>query len=88
MPIGTRAISLPRESSTEIQPPCQVSSSDNSLAICIACASAASGLAYTASPMCSKESPSEIVKRYFHRHPPVQCLLPWAFRAVRTTVYW
>jgi hypothetical protein len=62
--IGTLAISLPRESSTEIQPPCQVSSSDNSLAICVACASAARALAYAYSPTCSKESPSEIVNRY------------------------
>jgi hypothetical protein len=62
LPIGTRAISLPRESSTEIQPPCQVSSSDNSFATYIACASAATGLA--ASPACSKESPSAIVKQY------------------------
>ena len=44
--------------------PIAVPSRDDSLAICIACASAARGLAYTASPTCSKEFPSEIVKRY------------------------
>ena len=38
IPIVTWAISLSRESFTEIQPPCQVSSSDNSLATRVACA--------------------------------------------------
>lgn len=50
IPRSTRAISLPNESFTVIRPPCQVSSSDNSLTICIACASAARGLAYAHSP--------------------------------------
>jgi hypothetical protein len=56
MPIGTRAISLPRESATEIEPPCQVSSSNNSLAIWVACASAARGVAYTHSPPRARSS--------------------------------
>jgi len=82
MPIDTRANSLPRESCTEIQPPCQVWSSDSSLAICIACAfrSQRAGVYRLAHVL--EVVPVRNCKAIpFHRHP--RCSVAGALRSMR-----